>query len=183
MNMPFHTDIELWASFKKGDDKAFELIYCHNFDKLYFYGLKFTSNHVWVEDAIQELFSELLNKRKHLGDTDNILFYLLASFKRKLLRKIQGEQRFDYDESMENIGFDVVWSVEQEIILREISEQKSKMLLQALNELTPRQKEAIYLRFTRELDYKEVAALMDISVEACRNLISRAISILRKKIK
>jgi RNA polymerase sigma factor (sigma-70 family) len=77
----------------------------------------------------------------------------------------------------------VVWSVEQEIILREISEQKSKILLLALNELTPRQKEAIYLRFTRELDYKEVAGLMDISVEACRNLISRAISILRQKIK
>ena len=77
----------------------------------------------------------------------------------------------------------MVWSVEQEIIQREISQQKSKMLLLALNELTPRQKEAIYLRFTRELDYKEVAALMDISVEACRNLISKAISILRKKIK
>jgi DNA-directed RNA polymerase specialized sigma24 family protein len=49
----------------------------------------------------------------------------------------------------------VVWSVEQKIILREISEQKSKILLLALNELTPRQKEAIYLRFTSELDYKE----------------------------
>ena len=77
----------------------------------------------------------------------------------------------------------MVWSVEQEIILREISEQKSKMLLLALNELTPRQKEAIYLRFTKELDYTPIAGIMDISVEACRNLISKAISILRQKIK
>ena len=77
----------------------------------------------------------------------------------------------------------MVWSVEQEIIQREISEQKSKILLLALDELTLRQKEAIYLRFTSELDYKEVSGLMDISVEACRNLISRAISILRQKIK
>ena len=54
------------------------------------------------------------------------------------------------------------------------------MLLRALNELTPRQKEAIYLRFTKELDYNATADIMDISVEACRNLISKAISTLKK---
>ena len=76
----------------------------------------------------------------------------------------------------------MVWSVEHDIILEEVSKQKSKMLLRALNKLTPRQKEAIYLRFTKELDYTAIAGIMDISVEACRNLISRAISILRKKL-
>ena len=80
----------------------------------------------------------------------------------------------------EDYHFDVTWSIEHEIILEEISDHKSKVLLMALNELTPRQKEAIYLRFTKELDYKEVAGLMDISVEACRNLISKAITTLKK---
>jgi len=84
------------------------------------------------------------------------------------------------DEELQEYQFEVIWSVEHELILKEVSEQKSKMLLKALNELTPRQKEAIYLRFTRELDYNEVAGLMDISVEACRNLICKAISILKK---
>jgi RNA polymerase sigma factor (sigma-70 family) len=179
MNMPCHTDIELWSAFKKGDDKAFTFIYSQNFDKLFFYGLKFTFNHVLVEDTIQELFSELLKKRKHLGDTDNILFYLLLSFKRKLFRKIQREQLFDYDQSMENIGFEVVWSVEQEIIQGEISAQKLNALRDAMEKLSPRQKEAIYLRFNRELAYREVGKIMGISIEACRNLISKAIAGLR----
>src|SRR5690606_30034153 len=126
----------------------------------------FTSEIPVLEDALQDLFAELIKNRKNIGHTDNILFYLLKSYKRKLLRKMQTEKRFVSDEEVQEYHFDVTWSVEHELIMEEVSEQKSKMLLNALNELTPRQKEAIYLRFTKELDYKEVAGLMDISVEA-----------------
>lgn len=180
MNSTGLTDTEIWASFKKGEEWAISLVYTKHAEKLYRYGLKFTSEITVVEDALQDLFAELIKNRKNIGHTDNILFYLLKSFKRKLLRIIQTEKRFVSDEEVQEYQFDVTWSVEHELISEEVSEQKSKMLLKALNELTPRQKEAIYLRFTRELDYKEVAGLMDISVEACRNLISKAISTLKK---
>lgn len=174
------TDLQIWSSFKKGDDKAIAYIYSKNSEKLYLYGLKFTPDHVLVEDAIQDLFSDLIKNRKRLGDTDNILFYLLKSYKWKLLRKIQTEKRYELSGKIEKYHFDVTWSVEHDIIFEEISEQKSKMLLRALNKLTPRQKEAIYLRFTKKLDYNAIAGIMDISVEACRNLISKAISTLKK---
>jgi RNA polymerase sigma factor (sigma-70 family) len=180
MNSTGLTDTEIWASFKKGEEWAISLVYTRHAEKLYRYGLKFTSEITVVEDALQDLFAELIKNRKNIGHTDNILFYLLKSFKRKLLRKMQTEKRFVSEEELQEYPFDVSWSVEHELILEEVSEQKSKMLLKALNELTPRQKEAIYLRFTKELDYKGVAGLMDISVEACRNLISKAISTLKK---
>lgn len=180
MNSTGLTDTEIWTSFKKGEEWAISFIYSEYAEKLYRYGLKFTPEIPVIEDALQDLFAELIKNRKSTGTTDNILFYLLKSFKRKLLRKMQTEKRFVNDEELQDYHFDVTWSVEHELILEEVSEQKSKMLLKALNELTPRQKEAIYLRFTRELDYKEVAGLMDISVEACRNLISKAISTLKK---
>jgi RNA polymerase sigma factor (sigma-70 family) len=180
MNSTGLTDTEIWTSFKKGEEWAISCIYAEHAEKLYRYGLKFTSEIPVVEDALQDLFAELIKNRRRIGNTDNILFYLLKSYKRKLLRKMQTEKRFVSDEELQEYHFDVTWSVEHELILEEVSEQKSKMLLKALNELTPRQKEAIYLRFTRELDYKEIAGLMDISVEACRNLISKAISTLKK---
>jgi RNA polymerase sigma factor (sigma-70 family) len=180
MNSTGLTDTEIWTSFKKGEEWASSLIYTEHAEKLYRYGLKFTSEITVIEDSLQDLFAELIKNRKSIGQTDNILFYLLKSFKRKLLRKMQTEKRFVSDEELREYHFDVAWSVEHELILEEVSEQKSKMLLEALNELTPRQKEALYLRFTKELDYKEVAGLMDISVEACRNLISKAISTLKK---
>jgi RNA polymerase sigma factor (sigma-70 family) len=180
MHLPDLNDTKIWSAFKKGDDRALSFIYSENSEKLYLYGLKFTSDYTLVEDSIQEFFTELIKNRRNLGNTDNILYYLLKSFKRKLFRNLQNKKRFDQSEDYEGDKFEVVWSIEHDLILQEISEQKSKMLLKALKELTPRQKEAIYLRFTNELDYNDIAGLMDISVEACRNLISKAISSLKK---
>lgn len=176
------SDSKTWNSFKNGEEWAISYIYTENAEKLYFYGLKLTPDRDLVEDVLQDLFAGLIKNRKSLGSTENIFFYLLKSFKRKLLRKIQSEKRYERNEDIEGYSFDVIWSVEHELILNELSEHKQKMLSEALQKLTPRQKEAIYLRFTKELDYKEVAGLMDISVEACRNLIAKSISIIKKNI-
>jgi RNA polymerase sigma factor (sigma-70 family) len=174
------TDAEIWTLYKKGEEWAISFIYSEHAEKLYRYGLKFTSEITVIEDALQDLFAELVKTRRTIGNTDNILYYLLKSFKRKLLRKLQTEKRYERNETSNEYQFDVTWSIEHEMILEEISDHKSKILMMALNELTPRQKEAIYLRFTKELDYKDIADLMDISVEACRNLISKAITTLKK---
>ena len=176
------SDSKTWNSFRNGEEWAISYIYTENAEKLYFYGLKLTPDRDLVEDVLQDMFAGLIKNRKSLGSTENIFFYLLKSFKRKLLRKIQSEKRYERNENIEGYSFDVIWSVEHEIILNELSEHKLKMLSEALQKLTPRQKEAIYHRFTKELDYKEVAGLMDISVEACRNLIAKGISIIKKNI-
>jgi len=176
------TDIEIWASFKKGNDVAFAHIYSTYAKRLFHYGLKFTSDHLLVEDAIHDLFTLLIKKRKRLGDTNNILFYLLKALKRILLRKLEKEKRLLYSEETPNYKFDISWSVEQQIIIEETIQYKNAILLKALNSLTPRQKEAVYLRFTKELDYQSVAEIMGVSVEACRNLISKAISVLKQNL-
>ena len=183
MKLSNPTDTEVWLSFKNGDDRAASYIYREYFPVLYRYGLKFTTLTSLVEDTIQDLFTELVKNRKTLGDTDNILYYLLKSFRRKLLRRMENASRYDLTgEITDEYPFEMVWSVEHELIVNEESEQRSAMLLKALGELTPRQKEAIYLRFTKELDYTVIAEIMNISVEACRNLISKAISMMKKRI-
>ena len=177
------TDIEIWLSFKKGDNSAVSFIYLEYFPVLYRYGLKFSADTFLIEDTIQDLFADLIKNRETLGDTDNILFYLLKSFRRKLLRKMKKENRYDLTGEMtDDYPFEVVWSVEHELIAGEESDLRSSFLLKALKELTPRQKEAVYLHFTKELDYTVISEIMNISIEACRNLISKAISNIRKQI-
>lgn len=176
------SDFELWSRFKAGDDMVLSLIYQSNSRKLYHYGLKFTSDVLLVEDSIQDLFTELIKNRKNLGDTDNISFYLLKSIKRKLLRKLISERRISMGTPEENYAFDVTYSVELDMISEEISQQKKALLAQVLQELTPRQKEAIYLRFSKELNYNEVSEMMNISVEASRNLISGAVKKMKEAI-
>ena len=182
MKLAKPADIELWVRFKNGDNKALTYIYSENSPKLYRYGLKLTSNYSIVEDVIHDLFSDLINSRKNLGDTNNILFYLLKSFKRRLQRKLQKEVRYNLFNNNEGYVFEITYSIEQTIILEEKSNQKMNSLYNALNNLTPRQKEAIYLRFTEGLEYEEISEMMEMGIEGCRNLIYKAIKSLKKSI-
>ncbi len=183
MNSTELTDNERWSLFKKGDDHAFSSIYTEYSKKLYLYGLKFTSDISLIEDSIHDLFADLIRNRKKLGPTDNILFYLLKSFKRLLIRQLIKNTRLTLKKKIDDKKFEITYSVEHEIILGELSKEKTELLVKALKNLTPRQKEAIYLRFTRELDYNSVSEIMDISVEACRNLISGSIKTMKDVLK
>ncbi len=53
-------------------------------------------------------------------------------------------------------------------------------LAKAFKLLGGSQRMAVYLHFVRGLSHKEVAALLDMNVQSSRNLLSRAISKLRK---
>ncbi|MCK9412908.1 MAG: sigma-70 family RNA polymerase sigma factor [Prolixibacteraceae bacterium] len=175
-------DVDIWSRFRMGDNDALSLIYSENSKKLYLFGSKLTPNHTIIEDSIQDLFSDLVRNRRKLGDTDNINFYLLKSFKRKLLRQLQKEKRYELNDKHENFVFDITYSIENEIINKDSTTTRLHQLHKALNELSPRQKEAIYLRFTEELEYAEIAEILEMSIEACRNLIYRAIKSLKESI-
>ncbi len=173
------SDTEIWAKFKEGDNDALSLIYAQISKKLYLYGLKFTSNHSIIEDSIQDLFCDLVRNRNNLGDTDNIQFYLIKSFKRKLHRLIQKEMKYNLKDNEEEYVFEITYSIEHDIILGENSDQKEMSLRKAIALLTPRQKEAVYLKFTEGLTYEETAEMMDMSIESCRNLIYKSIKSLK----
>ncbi len=176
------TDIQLWARFKEGDNNALAEIYASNSKKLYWYGLSFTKNDSLIEDAIQDLFSELIASRKNLSSTNNIQFYLLKSFKRILQRKIKKEKKFLLPDDQIYYNFEVTHSVEYFIVKEEKYKQKLTLLHEAIKLLTSRQREVIYLKFSENLSYEEIAEIMDMTVESCRNLMCKAIRSLKNSL-
>lgn len=52
-------------------------------------------------------------------------------------------------------------------------------LKKALDELTPRQREAIHLKYSAGLSYEELSKVMNLNYQTSRNLIFRAIQKLR----
>jgi RNA polymerase sigma factor (sigma-70 family) len=172
-------DNVIWDDFRKGNEGTFSLIY-HQFSPiLYQYGFRFTSDQKSIEDAIQDLFTDLIRNKATIGSTDNIKGYLLKAFRRKLLRLLKKEKRYT-DQSMSEVHFGIHLSVEENLIRDEAEQVKWLRLNRALEKLSPRQREAIYLRFRKELDYDEVAEILNMSIEACRNLIYRAVKSVRQ---
>ena len=64
--------------------------------------------------------------------------------------------------------------------MNELDDEKRRLLSEAMLSLTERQKEAIYLRFNRGLEYEEISFLLNLNYQSSRALINRAIEKLRE---
>jgi len=171
-------DYILWEAFRDGDERAFSSIFNRYVQELYKYGNRFSADNELVKDAIQELFIKLYNNRSNLGSTDNIRFYLFKALKRRLID--------DLSQNTNTISLSTLsLPFEMEHSSDEVEEEwetlvKKKRLKNALSQLSPRQKEAIYLRYEVELSLEEIAELLDMNYQSARNLIHRGIDKLRK---
>jgi RNA polymerase sigma factor (sigma-70 family) len=173
------TDRDLWTSFIDGDDDALNLLYKQFIDVLYAFGLRFTADAEIVKDSIQDLFVDLYKYRKTLASEVNVKSYLFTSLKRKICLVLKKNA------AAANHSFEVPFLLNGSIEEQMIQEENQSALLLKLNkqlELLPsRQKEALYLRFNAELEYEEIAVIMNVSLETCRTLVYRGVKQLREK--
>ncbi|MCI4671382.1 MAG: sigma-70 family RNA polymerase sigma factor [Bacteroidia bacterium] len=170
-----------WEQLRQGNKEALSHIYHEHIGLLINYGRKFTKNDQLVEDAVHDLFVDLWQKHQNLGQTDSVARYLLGSLRRRIIRqdqKVKKHLQQDLDPDLYN--FHVSLDVEKLMVLAEGEEMRSQQLKNAINGLSKRQKEAIYLRFQSEMDYEQVGEIMNISYQSARNLIHNAIKVLRK---
>lgn len=173
-------DSALWRSFKEGDKDSFQAIYFQHFAHLYEYGMRLVVNRDLVKDCIHDLFVKLWNNKSNLGDVTAIRAYLLVSLRTIVYNKLQQSNRVVMTEVNDNGPFEMVFSVETEYIKEETRSAQAQQLVEALSQLTPRQKEVIYLRYFEELDYEEVANIMNITVKATYKLTARGLETLRQ---
>lgn len=171
-------DTILWNDFRNGDEKSFIKIYRSYVQSLYKYGSKFTNDKEFILDCIQEVFVDLFTHRKNLGETNNIKLYLFISLKRKIIRSLKNN--FLKSLPDDELPFLSMYSSEQGIYDSEDEIAKANELNKALNMLSPRQKEAIYLRFVSELGYEEISQVLNLNYQSVRNLVHRAIEKLRR---
>lgn len=178
-----NNDSIIWTKFKKGDYAIFSHIYQQYVQLLYGYGKQVTSDTDLIEDSIQDLFIYLWEKREHLGDTQHIKYYLYKSLRRLLVAKLNAHQK-QLSSQYEHLYIqeDKTASFEQFLIENEIDDETCQNLKQAVQNLTKRQREAIYLRFYENLSFKEVSEVMALNLKSTYNLISKALEMLRKNL-
>lgn len=179
-----HTEeARIWKAFKQGSEEAYAQIYENYFFTLYNYGIKIIRDKDLVKDCIQDLFINLWRTKHNLGEVTTIKPYLYKSLRHDLVRKLHQESHTHslHPEQDMNYNFEIVLSHEVELIESQAAKEQKNFLIQELNMLTKRQKEVIFLKFYENLSYQEIAAVMDISVDAVYNLLSLALGSLKKK--
>jgi RNA polymerase sigma factor (sigma-70 family) len=136
-------------------------------------------------DAIHDVFYKICLDEKILSQVTNIRFYLLRALKNRLLniykqKREVTELPVEGSRAEEEIPFSIHVTVEDMMIEAEEQEKIRLKVEQLLQTLTDRQREIIYLRYTQDCDYEEIAQLMHITVPACRKLIHKTIAKLKK---
>ncbi|MDR0393877.1 MAG: sigma-70 family RNA polymerase sigma factor [Tannerella sp.] len=171
-------DIRLLYSFLNGDDGAFSFIYNKFVDELFSYGLGLGFEREVLKDAIQDIFVKFYMNKTQLKGVVHLKYYMFRMLKNRLLdiyKSVVKENPLE----MSEFPFLIEPSVLDELIAGEDKANLELRVGELLRILTDRQKEAIYLHFIREMEYEEVANLLDMTAPAVRKLISRAIKRMR----
>lgn len=174
----------LWENFKKGNELAFSIIYKRYVQRLFNYGMHTCKDKELVLDSLQELFTKLWERRETVSSVGSVNFYLFKSFRRLLISKIIAARKFSVPFPVNGMAyFEFTPSLEQSLIEDESQAQQSARLKNSMKSLSKRQREAVFLKFFNDLSYHEVASIMELRVDSVYNLISKAIDILRRKLK
>ena len=173
------SDILLWKQLKEGNKSALERIYSTHVSSLLKYGRKFSRNDQVIEDCIQDLFIELWKNREGLGMTDSIQRYLLVALRRKVIRQLNRSKKWVSDNEPTELDFEVEVAVDQKLIALELSEERAAQVKAAMENLSKRQKEVIYLKYVSGLDYEDIGEIMELNYQSVRNLVSNALKKLK----
>ena len=171
-------DTILWNQICKGDEKAFHQLFEKKYRPLMIFGLKIKMDRELVRDLIQDLFLELWNKRFSLPHVENLNAYLKQILKRKIFHASKKQLKVvPHDKSLSS---EKVSSYESLLIEQETSEIKKSNLEKAFQELTPKQKEIILLKFYKGLSYEEIANKTGTQKRTIYNQVHSAVLILKK---
>ena len=175
-------DIELrfWDGLRKGHADSFEWIYNRYFKLLYNYGRKISADEKSLEDGIHDLFVDLWRFHKNLGQTSSVRFYLYRALRRRLVRNDNHlKKALSHADTVPDYFQPYVACEEQFIIEKEIQLTRVSHLKKLLGDLSPRQYEAMILRFYDELSFEEIGGILNVNEQSARNLVQRGLSQLK----
>ncbi len=172
-------DVLLWKALRSGDEKALVTLFDRFTPAMFNYGYKIAGDRELVKDAIQELLIEIWRNRERLGDTDSIKYYLFKALRRKLVRMQSRIEHRLYTTLSEGHIQESSPSPEFAMISEQVSSARRKHLEALLATLSPRQQEAMFLRYFEELSCDQIAVVMHLTRQRVYNLLHEAIEKLR----
>ena len=177
MNQPDEKD--LFEKIKKGDEKAFEILFHKYYGILCSFATKIIKDDVAAEEIVQDLFVKLWEKREQLFIETSLQNYLFRSIKNLCLNYIQHNKT--------KIRYAQIVLSEVESNLSDDSNFPEVDLFvkieESINSLPEKRREIFSLSRQEGLKYHEIAQKLNISIKTVETQMSLAIKTLREKLK
>ena len=168
-----------WQLFLEGDKHAFSEIFLAFHDDLYRYGIKLSRDPETVNDCIQNLFLKLWKNRNNLKPVRDIKPYLLRSLRNHIVDILELEkQTIPINREVEELT-SIEFNAEDFLISSQVEKETQEKIINLLNHLPARQRHAIYLRYFEEMEFENIAQVMNMNVQSVRNSICRGLQVMR----
>ena len=168
----------LLASFQAGNMAAFSQLYDLHINILFNYGLKLTIDKELLKDCIHDIFVKLYTKKDELGTIDNLRSYLFISLKNKLCDELR-RRMYMSDTAVEEVSISTPTDVEDDYMEEEQRKNEFSLVRRLLDQLSPRQREALTLYYIEEKKYEDICEIMNMNYQSVRNLMHRGLTKLR----
>lgn len=172
-----------WQALKDGKPEALSAIFHQYYDSLFRYGQKLTNNNTELtKEIIQDMFFKIWERRSSLGDIRDIKVYLFVAFRRILIDKSRHVMVEEAHAASLNVQNFFENSAEDAFLLEEERLTDAKKLKKAILKLPNRVREAITLRYFEEMDYRDIAEVMNLKERTVYNFVHEGLTLLRKEL-
>jgi len=181
------TDVQLMLDVKAGDEQSFELLLRKYRIPLVNFLYRMVRDTAIAEDLAQEVFLRVYRARQQYAPSAKFTTWMFRIATNLALNSVRDNRRRKMEISMDqsvDTGEDEqkplevpdrAPSVEQELVAR----CRADMILKAIHSLPEKQRAAVLLHKYQELDYDEIARVLECSESALKSLLFRAYESLR----
>jgi RNA polymerase sigma-70 factor (ECF subfamily) len=145
---------------------AYEELYDRYADKLYRYAIFLINDTAKTEDIIQNIFISLYDKLiNDKNEINNLNAYLHCAVKNQVYKAIKkNEKEVEFEET----------KYEQVVQQNYDDTELFELIKKAINKLEPKYKEPYVLKEFNGMSHKEIAEILNLSVEGVRTRVHRA---------
>ena len=176
-------DVRLMLAVKAGDAAAFEQLVTRHQERILSTLIHFTDSLQQAEELTQEVFLKVYEARLRYEPTAKFTTWLYRIVRNEGLNAVRHKKRhperyLDTSSPADGDGA----SAEENLLAksgfmpaRQYDEKEEREMVRlALKSLDPRQREAILYQHVEEMDYSQIAQVMEMTVPAVKSLLYRA---------
>lgn len=174
MNVNAQDEKLLLLQIAEGNENAFAVLVERKWNNIYLQALTYVKVSAQAQDIVQEVFLKVWQNRKKLPVVDDFDSWLFIIARNHIISALRKKRHFPLDAD------DLEIEEKNYLPDRALAQKTLASLIAQAIELLPRQQKRAYLLSRdQELSHEEIAASMQVSKEAVKKNICRALNFLR----
>lgn len=170
-------DLACFREIKQDSKDAFKFLYIRYFDKLHAFALTLTADHFLAEEAVQEVFIRIWEKRRTITIHSSVQYYLYRSCRNMLFNLLQ--RRAAQTQELTDEEPVAVYSSPADLLA---FKHLNHDFQTAVSQLPERAKAVFLLRFYQQQKHREIARQLEISESMVEKHWANALKQLQKKL-